>query len=166
MLKTTFIAWTLLTAGPALAQDTAPAVQEFEAPFTTTAFELTTSPMGDDLWAFVTESFPIHTTTDGPLAGLGGHCLYTGVSKKGIGAIRASGTCILFDANGNELWQSWEGGDESGTFVATGNWTGGTGRFEGASGEAHFEATWVAEVREGVNQLTGVRRGTLVLPAN
>jgi len=164
---TPILATLLLTASPVLAQEAALAPQAFEAPFTTTAFELSRSPMAADTWAFAAESFPIHTATDGPLAGLGGHCFYAGVGQAGIGTTRASGTCVFRDAGNNELWQSWEGAYQSDTvFAATGTWTGGTGRFEGASGEANFEVAWIAGVEEGVNQLRGLRHGTLILPAN
>ncbi|MBP1805309.1 hypothetical protein [Rubellimicrobium aerolatum] len=158
----------LLAASAAPAQEAAPGAQEFEISYSNTTFELSRMDMGNGQWAFLAESFlPLHAATEGPLAGLGGHCLYTGVAREGIGAVQASGTCIFQDAGGDQLWLGWDGlYDGTSDFAGQGSWTGGTGRFEGDSGETSFALTWVASPREGVNQLTGIRRGTLVLPAS
>lgn len=157
----------LLAASAASAQEANSGAQEFETPYTNTTFELSRMDMGRGQWAFLAESFPLHAATEGPLAGLGGHCLYAGVARDGNGAVQASGTCIFQDAGGDQLWLSWDGlYDGTSDFTGQGSWIGGTGRFEGASGETSFALTWVASPREGVNQLTGIRRGTLVLPAS
>ena len=42
---------------------------------------------------------------------------------------------------------------------------GGTGRFEGASGEFTSDSTFVASPQDGVFQSRDVQRGTLILPA-
>ena len=166
-MRNTFptLAAVLLAATGALAQDADPVPQVFEAPYTYTVVDLSSMPLGGSQQAFVAESFLVHTATEGPLAGLAGTCLYTGIGNPEA-TLQAAGTCVFRDAQGSELWQSWEGEPEGFIFKGKGSWIGGTGRFEGASGEVTFEITWLASPREGVNQGTGVRRGTLTLPAN
>ena len=152
------LAAALLAATGALAQEADPSSQEFEAPYTYTVVDLSSMPMGRGQQAFVAESFLVHTAAEGLLAGLAGHCLYTEIGNLKT-TLQAAGTCVLQDAQGNELWQSWEGAPEGFIFRGKGTWIGGTGRFEGASGEMTFETTWLASPRDGVNQGTGVRQG-------
>ena len=169
MLKTlpTLTAAALLAATGALAQEAAPAPQEMEATFTWTSVDISSVPMGESQEAFVAENFMVISATEGPLAGLAGRCLFAGVSDLVTMGGEETGTCVYQDANGDQLWERVEGGSagNGAPYRGTGTWIGGTGRFEGASGEITIDTLFSAMPREGVYQGTGTKRGTLVLPA-
>ena len=169
MLKTlpTLTTAALLAATGALAQEAAPAPQEFEAAFTWSTMDISSVPMGESQAAVVSESFLVFSATDGPLAGLAGRCLFAGVADLTTMGIQDTATCVFHDAEGNQLWERIEAMSEGNgaPYGGTGTWIGGTGRFEGASGEHTFETTFSAMPQEGVYQGTGTKRGTLVVPA-
>jgi hypothetical protein len=79
--------------------------------------------------------------------------------------LRYTGTCVYQDAEGNQLWEQVDGASEgeSTPTTGTGTWTGGTGRFEEASGEFTWDSIFSASPRAGVYQGTGTKTGTLVL---
>ena len=107
------------------------------------------------------------SATEGPLAGLAGRCLFTGVADLATMGVEDTGTCVYQDANGDQLWERVEGASacNGAPYTGTATWIGGTGRFEGASGEITVDTTFSAMPREGIYQGTGMKRGTLVLPA-
>ena len=162
----TLTAAALLAATGALAQEAAP--QKFDSAFTWTVVELSKVPMGEGQEAYVQENFIVNTDTEGPLAGLAGRCLFAGVTDLTTSGLRETATCVLQDAEGNQLWERVQGASEGNEapWEGTTTWIGGTGRFEGASGEQSVKATFSASPRAGVYQGTGVRHGTLVLPGN
>ena len=170
MLKTLL---TLTTAGlfavtGALAQEAAPTPQEIETTFTWTSMDLSTVPMGESQMASVYESFMVIPATEGPLAGLAGRCLFGGVTDLATMGYEDTGTCVYQDANGDQLWERVEGASagNGAPYEGTATWIGGTGRFEGASGEVTVGTTFLAMPQAGVYQGTGTKSGTLVLTSD
>jgi hypothetical protein len=158
----------LVAATGALAQEAAPAPQEIESAFTWSAIDLTpTLPMGEGRDVYLIESFLVVSSTDGPLAGMAARCLVMGENDLATFGYTESGTCVYQDASGDQLWERFEGATEGNGAPSVGTATliGGTGRFEGASGETSYENTFSASTRAGVYQGTGTKRGSLVLPA-
>lgn len=170
MLKTlpTLTAAALLAATGALAQEAAPPSQEIEETFTWTSVDLSTVPMGEGKVASAYESFMGFPATEGPLAGLAGRCLFAGVTDVATMGYEDSGTCVYQDANGDQLWERVEGASagNGAPYEGTATWIGGTGRFEGASGDLTVTTTFLAMPKEGVYQGTGTKSGTLVLSAD
>jgi hypothetical protein len=165
MTKTfTLTAVLLLAATGVLAQEAAPAPQEIEDASTWTAVEIATVPMGEGQEAYVQESFTVFSRTEGPLAGLAGRCLFAGVTNLATMGVEDTGTCVYQDANGDQLWERVQGASAgNAAYAGTASWIGGTGRFEGASGEITFDAAFSASPKARTYQGTGVKRGTLVL---
>ena len=170
MLKTlpTLTAVALLAATGALAQETSSAPQEIETAYTWSAIDvIPTMPMGEGRDVFLIESFLVFSSADDPLAGLAGRCFVMGENDLATFGYTEAGTCVYQDANGDQLWARFEGTNEGNgaSTLGTGTWIGGTGRFEGASGEVDYENTFSASPRAGLYQGTGTQRGTLILPA-
>ena len=160
MPKTFLLTALCLAATGPMAQEAATTSHEIEAAFTWSGVDAApTMPMGDGQEAFVSESLLVISSTEGPLAGLAGRCFQVGVTDLATMGSQDSGFCVYHDANGDQLWESIESTPEGGRAT----WTGGTGRFEGASGEITYETTFSASPRAGVYQGTGMKRGTLVL---
>lgn len=155
----------LLAATGALAQESAPTTQEFEVTITSTGLVGTTMPMGKGQAAWIREGFLVISDTDGPLAGLGARCLQMGLALD-AGIERIVNTCVYQDADGNQLWERSEFSTEGNgaPYVGKGTWIGGTGRFEGASGEFTSDSTYIGSPQEGVFQTRDVQKGTLILP--
>ncbi|MBP1805315.1 hypothetical protein [Rubellimicrobium aerolatum] len=162
MLKTTLTAALLLAATGALAQEAAP--QEVEAPFTwSTVDAAPTLPMGDGQEAYMADIYVVLSAAEGPLAGLAGRCMVIGVAVLATSAERNSGTCVYVDAKGDQLWKRIEGEGNGAPFRGHGTFIGGTGRFEGASGEVDYDTSFSGSLRTGVYQGMGINRGTLTL---
>jgi hypothetical protein len=124
--------------------------------------------MGEGQVASVSEVFVVTSGTEGPLAGLAARCVFMGVIDLTTSGLRDAGTCVYQDADGDQLWERVEEVSEGNgaPYAGTGSWIGGTGRFKGASGEHSFETTFSAAPRDGVYQGTGMKHGTLVIPAS
>ena len=163
------IAAAFLAAPGAHAQEAASAAPEVTETFTWSGVDVVpTMPMGEGQEAYLTESLLVISSTGGPLAGLAGRCLVAGVTDLTTMGASESGTCVYQDANGDQLWESIEGASEGNgaPFLGKATWTGGTGRFEGASGEMDYDAAFSASPRAGVYQGTGTKTGNLTLPTN
>ena len=160
----------LLAATGVPAQEAAPAApQEVSVTVTWSSVDAApTLPMGEGQEVFVSESLVVAASAEGPLGGLAGRCLLTGATDLSTFGGTAMGTCVYVDANGDQLWERIEEASKGNGAPAVGRGTflGGTGRFEGATGEMTYEATFSGSPRPGVYQGTGVKRGTLVLPAS
>ena len=161
----TLAAAALLAATGARAQEAAPAPQEVEATFTWTQVDHPTMPMGEGQDAYASENFLVIADAEGPLAGLAGRCIVTGMTDLATMGSREAGTCVYQDAEGNQLWETIEGSSEGNgaPYVGKATWTGGTGRFEGGSGEMTYDSIFSASPRAGVYQGTGTKTGTLIL---
>jgi hypothetical protein len=160
------LALALLAAMPAMAQEAAPTEQQVEDTFTWSSVEAApVLAMGEGQEISISEAYLVISSTDGPLAGLAGRCLVMTTTDLPTMGSRDVGTCVYMDANGDQLWESIEGGAESGeaAYVGSSTWTGGTGRFEGATGQAAYERSFSASPRAGVYQGTGTKRGSLTL---
>ena len=164
----------LLAATGVPAQETATttpqaAPQEVSVTFTWSSVDAgPTMPMGEGQEAFIAEGLVVVASAEGPLAGLAGRCLLTGTTDLATFGGSAMGTCVYVDANGDQLWERIEESSEGNgaPMIGHGAFSGGTGRFEGATGEMDYETSLSGSPRPGVYQGTGVKRGTLVLPAS
>lgn len=137
--------------------------------FTWSATEVTPNlPMGEGRDAYVVETSLVVSSSEGPLAGMAGRCLVTGENDLATFGYTEAGTCVYQDANGDQLWERFEGATPGNGAPSVGRstWTGGTGRFEGASGETEYENAFSASTKAGLYQGTGTKRGTLSLPAS
>ena len=159
----------ILAATGALAQEAASAPHEVESTYTWSATDLTpTLPVGGGRDAYLVESFLVVSSSDGPLAGMAARCLVMGENDLATFGYTEAGTCVYQDANGDQLWERFEGATEGNGTPSIGIATviGGTGRFEGATGETSYENTFSASSRAGLYQGTGTKEGTLILPPN
>src|SRR6476620_8962358 len=90
-----------------------------------------------------TVTVPIHGQAKGNLPGNTVVGTETHLGKY-TGAFDANGLFIVTTANGDELWiaVTLTRTDDPAVLIAEGNYVGGTGRFEGASGPFSHEVTF------------------------
>ena len=127
----------LLATGPAWGQE----AQPVSATFTWNSLDLSTVTMADGQEAYALESVVTYSPdTEGPLAGLSGRCIVSGVRDLAPGRYTGSGLCVLTDQVGDRLVKRFTEGAETANVLATGEgaWDGGTGKFAGVAGEFTF----------------------------
>jgi len=152
----------------ALAQEATPAPRQIEVTYPWSATDtVPTLPMGEGQDAYLVETLAVVTSPDGPLAGMAGRCLISGVNDLVTFGYTEAGICVLQDASGDQLWDRLEGATEGNGAPSHGHgtWIGGTGRFEGATGETDYTNSFAASARPGLYQGTGTKSGTLLLPS-
>jgi hypothetical protein len=156
----------LLAASQAVAQEGAAVSHAIEAAYTWSAVDLSSMAFGEGQIAYSTETYVVVSDRDGPLAGLAGRCLVAGTADMASGGYQYAGACVYQDADGHQLWarnqSAFAGGEAPTTSRAI--WTGGTGRFEGATGEVTYGETSYVAAGPGVSQGTATLAGTLILP--
>ena len=131
------LAVAISVAGPSWAQE----AERVTAAFTWSSLELSTVQIGDGREAYARERTVVTTAeTAGPLAGMQGRCLLQGVRNRSAGSFEASGVCVHVDGDGDRLiTKVTESVANRHTLVeGVGTWTGGTGKFLGASGEFRY----------------------------
>ena len=161
--RTAILALAALAALGGLAQTAL--AEPVDAPFTWSATTLGPSlKLGDSREIAPMESLVVFSVADGPLATLAGRCLILVSTDVTTMAEEDSGTCVFQNAEGHQLWERLDAkGDGKGPVKGTGTWIGGTGPFQGASGQVDYDNVFLASPRDGVFQGTGTKRGTLVL---
>ncbi len=152
----------MLLAGSGQAQEAGPV----SAAFTWSALDLSTLEMPDGQEAYTLESLiAVAPETKGPLSGLRGRCLLSGVRDPGAGRYAASGVCVHTDGDGDRLVMHLTEGAEGGGALATGvgRWAGGTGKFAGASGEISYSLVSYGLQRPGTHEGNGRAHGILAV---
>ncbi len=145
----------LALALPVAAQETGPTGWATDATYTWSTIDLATAPAADGATASLSEAHLVMTASEpGPMDRLAGRCL---LQMRSLGpSYTATGSCALADADGDMIFETVEETDGKGHAVLT----GGTGKFEGITGEHDYALTWYASVREGENQGTGSKTGS------
>ncbi len=139
-----------------------------EIAFTWTSRDLSTVTTGEDSDAFAAESFLVLTpNAESGLPNLGGYCVALGTENKTSFESGESGNCVFRDIDGDALYEHYSVAAPDGDSPSRGKsiFTGGTGKFAGVSGELEVESKFYAKPMEGTYQGSGVKKGTLHMPA-
>ena len=136
------------------AQEAKPTEGRIDATFTWSVTTLASLPAGEAEELLLQRGLlRDHGQRAGAFRPLGGRCLF--LSGASGGATTAVGSCLLADADGDQIFERIEEAAGKGHAVIT----GGTGKFAGLTGEYDFDSVWYASVREGVDQGVGTKTG-------
>jgi hypothetical protein len=119
----------------------------------------------DDQTVFALDQLVV-LTGEGVLNNTTGRCLALEVADNATGASTTNGFCTFVDANGDKIFEEFEISRDSlsGEASGTGTITGGTGRYEGISGEVtHTRTLLLPGPKEGVFPGIGTITGTISL---
>ena len=153
--------WTLIAtlvgmAGVANAQDI-PAEGTIDSNFTWTERQQT-MPTAGGMEAFTTEDLLVVTAASpgSVLDKLAGQCLQFGEQTTDGSQFTTRGTCTLTDIDGDHIFEgiAFENGSGRGKL------TGGTGKFEGISGDLELTTSYFGSPAEGVTQGSGHKKGS------
>lgn len=134
-----------------------------EINYTWTLRDLSSVPTGEDSETWVADLYVVLTpNTESGLPNLGGQCVVLNSENKTSGEFAQSGDCVFRDIDGDAMYEHFVNAGPG--RIAT--ITGGTGKFNGISGELEIEGHYYASPKQGIDQGIGVKKGTLRMPAS
>ena len=103
----------------------------------------------------------VNTSGSGFLNNLAGRCIGMATLDNNAKTIESHGQCVYADAGGNQIFEKYDypvqaqGLDLRGTA----QWTGGTGKFAGISGDVELTNTRMTAMTDGIVQVAGTKTG-------
>ncbi len=121
-------------------------------------------PMGGDKVAVAGTSMmaAINFAGTGLLHNMAGRCAGMGIIDSRAKTFEQRGFCDYADADGDHVYESFSFPvqPQSANLNGDGEWTGGTGKFEGLSGKVAIVAHPMKTLTDGAGQNTGEKRGS------
>ena len=121
-------------------------------------------PMGGDKVAVAGTSMmaAFNVAGAGLLHNVAGRCAGMSIIDNRAKTFEQQGFCDYADADGDHVYERFSipVQPQSATLNGEGEWTGGTGKFEGLSGKVAIVAHPVKTITDGAGQSTGEKRGS------
>jgi hypothetical protein len=114
-----------------------------------------------DMGVYVATLTTANAAGKGLLHNLTGRCLGWFIVDKGANSYEQHGQCNFTDADGDLVYERYhfEPQPLGSVRIATGKWTGGSGKYEGLRGEFEIRVTTLKPAIEGVVQAIGTKEG-------
>ena len=150
-----------LQVGPVAAADIAPE-GIIDSVFTWSAVP-TSMPTAGGRETYIADTMLVVTAAapGSVLDKLGARCLGMGQMDAASGFDTSSGSCTFADADGDQIFETWEETTPAAGVQAkgTGKILGGTGKFAGITGEYEYTSDFFASAKDGTFQGVGHKKG-------
>lgn len=103
----------------------------------------------------------VNVAGEGFLHNLTGRCMGAATLDNDAKTIENHGRCVYSDASGDQIFEKWDYPVQAQgmTLKGTAEWTGGTGKFAGVSGDVELSTTRLTSMIDGVVQVSGTKTG-------
>lgn len=103
----------------------------------------------------------INSTGNGFLHNMTGRCVGAATVDSGAKTIENHGHCVYSDASGDQIFEKWDYPVQAQgtTLKGTAEWTGGTGKFAGVSGDIELVTSRLTSMTDGIVQVSGTKTG-------
>lgn len=103
----------------------------------------------------------VNTTGSGFLHNLAGRCVGMATLDNEAKTVESHGRCVYADAAGDQIFERYDYPVQAqgANLKGTAEWTGGTGKFAGLSGDVQLTNTRLSAMTDGVTQVSGTKTG-------
>lgn len=103
----------------------------------------------------------VNTAGSGFLHNLTGRCIGMATTDNDAKTVESHGRCVYADASGDQIFEKYDYPvqAQSANLTGTAEWTGGTGKFAGVSGDVKLSTARLSPMTDGVVQVSGTKIG-------
>lgn len=103
----------------------------------------------------------VNTAGIGFLHNMAGRCVGAATVDNDAKTIENHGRCVYSDASGDQIFEKWDYPVQAQgtTLKGTAEWTGGTGKFAGVSGDVELVTSRLTSLTDGIVQVSGTKTG-------
>ncbi|MHB2209737.1 hypothetical protein [Methylobacterium sp. CM6257] len=103
----------------------------------------------------------VNTAGSGFLHNLAGRCVGLATLDNDAKTVESHGYCVYADAAGDQIFEKYDYPVQAqgANLKGTAEWTGGTGKFSGISGDIQLTNTRLSAMMDGVTQVSGTKTG-------
>jgi hypothetical protein len=103
----------------------------------------------------------VNTAGSGFLHNLAGRCVGLATLDNNAKTVESHGHCVYADAAGDQIFEKYDYPVQAqgANLKGTAQWTGGTGKFAGISGDVQLTNTRLSAMMDGVTQVSGTKTG-------
>jgi hypothetical protein len=103
----------------------------------------------------------VNTAGSGFLHNLAGRCVGMATLDNDAKTVESHGHCVYADAAGDQIFEKYDYPVQAQgvNLKGTAEWTGGTGKFAGISGDVQLTNTRLSAMTDGITQVSGTKKG-------
>lgn len=103
----------------------------------------------------------VNARGSGFLNNMAGRCIGMATLDNDAKTVESHGRCVYADASGDQIFEKYDYAVQAqGTGLrGTAEWTGGTGKFAGISGDVELTNTRLSSMTDGIIQVSGTKTG-------
>lgn len=103
----------------------------------------------------------VNTAGGGFLHNLAGRCVGMATLDNDAKTVESHGHCVYADAAGDQIFEKYDYPVQAQgvNLKGTAEWTGGTGKFAGISGDVQLTNTRLSAMTDGITQVSGTKTG-------
>ncbi|MGU3667920.1 hypothetical protein ACLBX9_27355 [Methylobacterium sp. A49B] len=103
----------------------------------------------------------VNTEGSGFLNNLAGRCVGMATLDNEAKTVESHGRCVYADAGGDQIFEKYDYPVQAqgAGLRGTAEWTGGTGKFAGISGDVELTNTRLSPMTDGIAQVSGTKTG-------
>lgn len=103
----------------------------------------------------------VNTSGSGFLNNMAGRCVGMATLDNEAKTVESHGRCVYADAGGDQIFEKYDYPVQAQgiNLKGTAEWTGGTGKFTGISGDVQLTNSRLATMTDGIGQVSGTKTG-------